>query len=312
MGKISSLVILTVISCVHCHLPEEKESDNTCPLWMPQLKVNESHESGIVKCERDNEGEYHLSLLPCYCLTEYGNSFKAVVGLCIFTCTEESPLLNYLSLPVARGNISELSQVMCKNFSRSGQMCGQCEAGHALPVYSYTLSCVNCTEYGLNWLKYIGIAFGPQTLFFVTIVFSRMSVTSGLMVGYVTVSQLVATGVELRFKDSEMMSRNSMPTRWKVLSAAYGVWNLDFFRIFYPPFCLNPHLPPLAVIALDYAVAIYPMCLIVITYCLLTVCGKYTSVLRCWAPFHVSIHRFHQACDIRNSIVDAYVDSIIC
>ena len=281
-----------------------------CP-WSPAN--NGSDVVSRVKCVRGKGGVYHLSLLPCYCLTRYGSSSTAVLGLCPYTCDEGSTLLHYVSLP-PHVNVSVLSWAMCKNFSRSGQICGQCETGHALAAYSYTLNCVNCStkaDYRLNWLKYIGAAYGPQTLFFVVVVVSRVSLTSGLMVGYVTVSQVLATATELRFKAAEIPSNTSVHTLINVLSAVYSFWNLDFFRAFYTPFCITPQLPPLAVMSLDYAVALYPMVLIVVTYYVLTLCGRFKSTLGCWMALYRFVHRCYQACDIRNSLVDAFTTIII-
>ena len=51
-----------------------------------------------------------------------------------------------------------------------------------------------------------------------------------------------------------------------VFVSFYGVWNLDLFRFVYKPFCLHPNLSSLQVISLDYAIAVYPLLLILLTY----------------------------------------------
>ncbi len=45
------------------------------------------------------------------------------------------------------------------------------------------------------------------------------------------------------------------------------IWNLDFFRPFYSNLCLR--IDNLPILALDYAVAIYPLFLMLITYLLI-------------------------------------------
>lgn len=309
------LVFYMIISSSRCYLAACQMSEvsndvmvdasTRCPLW-------EKHNSSLksdqaVKCERDNNGDYHLSLLPCYCVTQHGNNLSAaVVGLCPYTCNEE--LLEYISLPAAT-DASNLTHSVCKNFSRTGQMCGQCESDHAPAVYSYTLKCTKCIEYRMNWLLYITIAFVPQTLAFVIVVFSRLSVTSGLMVGYVTVSQVLATTIELRFVVAEVHSLK--PFIFKFLVTLYGIWNLDFFRSLYKPFCMSPNMSVLAAISLDYAVALYPLFLICLSYIILSLGEKYKSVLCCWIPFYQLIYRCYQACDVRNSIIDAFATVVI-
>jgi len=41
------------------------------------------------------------------------------------------------------------------------------------------------------------------------------------------------------------------------LATVYGIWNLDFFRTLYPPFCSVPGTKTLDVIATDYIIAFY-------------------------------------------------------
>ena len=52
----------------------------------------------------------------------------------------------------------------------------------------------------------------------------------------------------------------------EILATAFGIWNLDFFRMLYKPYCLHPNLSIIQVMCLDYAVATYPLLMIVSTY----------------------------------------------
>ena len=45
-------------------------------------------------------------------------------------------------------------------------MCGLCEHNHTPPVYSYSFTCVECTNYEMNWFNYIAIAYLPLTVFY--------------------------------------------------------------------------------------------------------------------------------------------------
>ena len=54
-----------------------------------------------------------------------------------------------------------------------------------------------------------------------------------------------------------------------ILSIIYGIWNLDFFRMIYKPFCLHPSISILQIICLDYAIAIYPLMLVFFMYLLI-------------------------------------------
>ena len=78
---------------------------------------------------------------------------------------------------------------------QTGLMCTECVDGYAYPVYSYSLACVECKDYGYNWLKYIAVAFLPLTVFYIIVILFRISVTSGAMNGYVLMCQLLTSGV---------------------------------------------------------------------------------------------------------------------
>ena len=305
--RITALLFSAIITVTECNYISENATG--CPLWRSS-NASTTAISKAVKCTQDEYGNYQLSLLPCYCVTQYHhNSSVAVAGFCPYTCNATKiPLLNYITLNTTT-NATVLTESLCKQFSRTGQMCGECEKGYAPAVYSYSVNCVNCTNYKFNWLKYIAVAFGPQTLFFTICVFTKLSVTSGSMIGYVTVSQLLATTIELRFKATEISSEYNIVL--KILLTIYGLWNLDFFRIVYTPFCLSQETSMLTVIALDYVVALYPMVLIAATYAILSLYDKYKTIFRFSALFHQLIHRYYQTFNIRNSMVDAFATMLL-
>ena len=67
-----------------------------------------------------------------------------------------------------------------------------------------------------------------------------------------------------------MLTLVSQPKVLKAVKAVfplYRLWNLDFFRSVMPNICL--HVSTMEALALDYAVAIYPIVLIVISYVLI-------------------------------------------
>ena len=111
-------------------------------------------------------------------------------------------------------------------------MCGACEDGYALSVYSYSVACVECSNYSKNWIKYILVAFLPLTLFFwVTIVF-RLSATSGFLNDFVLLAQIMSVPAQSRMLTTLLSaSRKSVIVVFlaKLLLSLYSCWNLDFF-----------------------------------------------------------------------------------
>ena len=87
----------------------------------------------------------------------------------------------------------------------------------------------------------------------------------------------------------------------------HGIWNLDFFRLLYEPFCVNPKMTTLQVLALDYAIAVYPLLLIVITYSLTELHDhNFRLIVWLWKPFHRCFVCFRREWNIKNSLIDAF------
>ena len=96
-----------------------------------------------------------------------------------------------------------------------------------------------------------------------------------------------------------------------ILASLYGIWNLDFFRTLYPPFCLHRNMNSLQVLALDYIIAAYPLLLILITYALVELHGRNCKiVVWLWKPFRRCFTRF-QRTYIQTSLVDAFASFLL-
>ena len=92
----------------------------------------------------------------------------------------------------------------------------------------------------------------------------------------------------------------------KVLATIYGIWNLDFFRTIYEPFCLHPNMSVFQVMSLDYAIAVYPMFLICLTYLLIKFHDKFNIVQLLWKPAAWLITHFSHQWRVSNSLIEAF------
>ena len=226
---------------------------------------------------------------------------EPVVGSCFYTCNQRPRPELY------EVDISDLNNEMCRPFNRNGTMCGQCIEGHGLPVYSYNLSCVECTDYKYNWLKYIAVAYGPLTLFYFFIIIFRVSANSGSMVGYVTISQVVSN----TYFNQIYLGNTHYMIIIRLFVLFNSIWNLDFFRSLYPLFCLHPHLSALQVLSLDYIVAVYPMILVLLTYLLVKLHDRFTLVVWMCRPINVCLRCFRKEWDVKNSLIGAFATLVL-
>ena len=93
--------------------------------------------------------------------------------------------------------------------------------------------------------------------------------------------------------------RKSLP------SSLFGLWNLDFFRPYYSDVCLGIGILP--TLALDYAIALFPLLLMILTYLLIVLYDKnYGLIRKMWEPFQQLFSLFKKNWNIRTSVIDAF------
>ena len=290
----------------------------TCPPWFIPKTVNGSVvcECGsslngvlgeLVKCDAKKQA---VQLSRYFCMTYNDHDSSTVVGGCLIGDVQQ---MNYY-YPIP--NTTAALKQMCMKFraNRKGQLCGQCAGGFAPPVYSYLLNCVNCS--GNNWLKYVAVSLLPLTIFCILIIILRVSVTSSLLNGFVLFAQLITTPIVLRIVLSGfLLSPGKFPqilSLIKVYTSLLGVWNLDFFRADYHPFCLHPNTTTLQILALDYIVAAYPLLLTGVVFMLVKLRDcNFRVIVLLWKPFHWCLSRFRRRWDIQTTLIDAFATFLL-
>ena len=170
----------------------------------------------------------------------------------------------YLQLPK---ETFKINQFMCEErWNRTGRLCGKCLPGHSPLAYSYDMRCVKCPEGNRNIWKYILVAFGPLTLFYFLVLFLKINANSSYLHGYIIFSLIISTEISARNLIRYVHNHQQFAQIFYIWAAVFSVWNLDIFRGF-SDICLD--MSTLTVLALDYAVAIYPLLLTVISYYLI-------------------------------------------
>ena len=289
-----------------------------CPLWTVAKNDTEGCECAqsdqqIMRC---NTSPYSVSVRLLQCMTA-DTDMNTVVGPCLYNSNNtfgrphvkaKFDFYTAWYSKITTNSLTNLNTDVCGSYKRKGLMCGQCINDYGLPVYSYNLSCVKCVDYKYNWLKYIAVAYLPLTVFYLIIITLKLSANSSLLIGYVTVSQmnaiynLVQVIIELNFQNIRFNYT------LKVITGLYSIWNLDFFRSIYPPFCLHPNMSALGVLSLDYLVAIYPMVAVVLTYIIVQ---KFSYVSSLSGPFKKCLHIFIKEGNTGSSLIESFATFIL-
>ena len=314
-----SLILLVVFSGVSLGQKEPNDHyvNSTCPTWTIYDSSTNSCECGsnihrIVSCILVDgcPKKFEISVIRGFCMTLNEDQTKTVVGSCF---SVPDPYKEPRTTHVVPNDTSQLDTDVCGYKQRTGQLCGQCVNGTSPPVYSYYPQCVDCPAGTNNWAKYLAVSVLPTTLFFVGVVVIKFRATSPLMSGYIMLCQIVASpSILRRVQESAFPHPHEQTTSTATYFSLISIWNLDFFRMVYPPFCLNPNATILQLLSLDYIIAAYPLVLIILTYTLVTLhYHNCRLVVWLWRPFLRCCIRFQRQWDIRNSLVDAFATFLL-
>ena len=282
--------------------------DADCPPWGECSNSRcvcgkEIYNNYNLKC---NNETLQLSVYKCHCVTFNNETKKLYEGNCIENC--ENGCRDFLPLPT---KTSKLNQFMCEErWNRTGRLCGKCLPGHSPLAYSYSMRCVECPEGNKNIWKYILVAFGPLTLFYFLVLFLKINATASHLHGYLIFSQIVSSPILVRNLVEYVQINQQYTKLSQAIVGLYSLWNLDFFRGVYPDICLD--VSTLTVIALDYAVAIYPLLLTVVSYFLIELHARNVRiVVILWKPFRYIFTLLRRNWDSRTTVIDAYTTFLV-
>ena len=236
-------------------------NSNECPPWYQYTSQN-----GTCSFTRSLHGRVsyvrntlQTVVLQCYCMTNDSATHELAISACPYTCLVSA---GYYTLPC---NASKVENSTCGRFKRRGVGCGDCAPGFAPPACSYSSHCVNCSHvnFARNLIKYLAITYVPLTIFTLIIIVFQVKATSPYLFSYIFIVQTMTQTVNMRFFQTLLEDRkihSSEVTKWGI--SLLSVWNLDFFRLHYTPFCLHSEMTTLLANFLELFVALYPLLLI--------------------------------------------------
>ncbi len=167
------------------------------------------------------------------------------------------------------------------------------------------MSCISCSPSKYDILKYVLTAFAPLTIFCLVIVVFHINVHSSYLQGFVLYSQLISSPVMARAVVIYLQQHPSLRTVTYAFGTLFGVWNLDFFRLYSWDICFS--VSEVSVLAMDMVVAVYPLLLIATTYSVLLLHDLNIKIIVVvWKPFKYFFYLFDRHWDVKSSMVDAF------
>ena len=154
-----------------------------------------------------------------------------------------------------------LEDVVCGGSKRKGLLCGDCIEGNGIAVNFNGVRpvCTSCKE-GLSnvgILVWILSEWVPMFIFMFIVMLFNVDLVSGSFNSFLLFAQLLAFS-SIRGDDELGPVHIAFV---KIHRFLYGMWNLDFFSVLLPPYCLIPqaHLTLLQTLLLHYSIGLFPL-----------------------------------------------------
>ncbi len=253
-----------------------------CPTWFFWNKTTHQCQcgpssNGAVCYQTKN----HTLLRWMFCMTYDSATESTMAGMCPFGSLQPKHH-SHVHLPENR---SQLNDIMCGKSNREGLLCSRCKPSYGPAVLLYNHKCAKCSGSYLGWFLYFCVALIPTTVFFLIIVLCQVRTTSAPMNLFVLACQTVSMTIAMH--PNEVVYHSELTKYCSgIVVTVLTSWNLDFFRLIIPPFCVSENLSNLQVLCMDYIVAFYPLLLTLAMYICIQQHARGCRLLVClWMPF---------------------------
>ena len=200
--------------------------------------------------------------------------------------------------------------------NRKGLLCRECVDGYGPGVFSLDLKCANCSKMstGTAIILYLLIKTIPITLLFACVAMFHINITSGPLLGYMIFCQFYVWGTKVYtfIVDYILLNSDKALTLLEFTSLTLcDFWNLNFFTLLIPPFCISKVLTTAHLELLDLYSPIYLLMLFVFTCIIIEHYPHKTIIQKLWKPFNILISKINHKQVGKDSVVHAFATVIL-
>lgn len=207
-------------------------------------------------------------------------------------------------------DFEQLDNGICGPVNRTGPLCGKCLPGYAVAVNSDKFECIPCNitssaEFARHLFAYIGLSYGPVLVLLLVVIFFRFKLASSATMGFILYAQMIGSGIfSLYSALCDDCPAGKLQTAYETV---YGLFNLKSLAFLMSPFCLNEHFSTLDVICLEYAIAGFPLVMII----LISLAFRCTSRFRCQCVGS-SVTKGKYVCNApQNTLLHAFISFVL-
>ena len=276
------------------------ERDGTC--------VCGNQLNGHVRCNGDC-----LIIKDAYCITWDSTTNTQLFTYCLVTrhkyrtknlCHKHE--VGFYALE-AKISGAQLNNFTCNGVNRIGTQCSRCIEGYGPAALSDNISCADCSKHRFMWILNVLLQLAMLTVMYFIFTLLQVKGTSSPLNILLTYSQLVVNAV---MHDSALYDRliHFIGTSGTLVSLTIlGVFNLDFFRLVIPPFCISSSIRNINILLFEYITVIYPIILTALVFLCLHLHDQNYKIVVCISnPIRKLFHLIHKDWNPQQSIFSTF------
>ena len=300
--------LLAQLYRVHSSVPPSCPPGFIYSVEQLQCQCIESSYNSLITCGPSCDVNKSATIIRGGWIGNYSGEILGGLSIYLYSLSDE----HGISMP---SDWSQVEDTLCGQLNRKGVLCGTCKEGYGTAITSHH-QCVKCTnkDARLNWLWYILLEYVPLTVMFIVLVIFNINTTSGAGNAFIIFAQMITTAFDISHNGIiplDNATHNNTRTVRAIYQLPYGIWNMEFFSILAPPFCLSSNIGIYDIIFINYAIALYPLLLIAIFSLFVWLHGKGLNIaaLLC-PPFYKCTLRIEKKWEFRRSIIGVFATFI--
>ena len=256
-----------------------------------------------------------MSLQACVCMTYNPITNESVAKHCPYSCIAHLREQVY-ELPMTRNNFTALT---CGVWKREGPLCSKCIQGYGIPLYSYDLKCVNCSSsFQIKEVfKFLAVSLIPPTVLCIMVAVLHLNALHPPWSAFVLAAQVLSSPIVMQtvFNYVRVHPHDTVDKiviLYMYVATLYAPWNLDFFRAIYKPTCISPSITTTQSYAIEGAIGLYPLVLLIVMYSFVTLRDRGCRVIvKIWKPFYFLLSRFQSKLNLKTSLIDTFATFLL-
>ena len=255
-----SAYLFVLVTCITEHNNSEK---NVCPLWHIESKNGDcvcgANYYNTVTCDKN-----YVYLLRGNCITWSSSTNSAVFHECLYSPLWNTTQVTYRIPKNIPG--TKVNDITCKDYNRKDDQCSKCIDGYGPALFSYGITCTDCSKYRHLWSLNLLFQIAMVCLMYLIFALLQINLTSSplnLIVMYVQfIVLLFKIDGNVYFEAVYSVGRLPM----KILFTVLAIANLDFFHMVLPALCISTRMKTIDVLIFDYAIAIVPLLFTILVF----------------------------------------------